>query len=378
MPELPMRRLGSDQRPPIAGSFTAGNFNDKVPVALLSLPGKRSPNRRFVRKSFIASVGALGTLGSIPSLCRAADAYTMRMNISDPANSVAGQIAIQFARAVNRRSNGQITIEVYPDNQLAKNSELLQGLVSGVLDFVKTSSPGVVPLVPQYQVFDLPFVFRDADAGFRILDGSIGDQLSADLASKGVLALGWSQGGFGELFTTSKIVATPEDVKGLRIRVQNSAVFVAMYKVLGAIPVTIDIDEAFLALTQHTVDGIKTTIDVVTSQKWYTTLRHLSILNDSFTPQALFASRRKIEALPPALQKIVKEEAKGVVPSWRAAMIRQTTGQIQTLKSSGVTVTEVQYASFRKLMDPVYASVQAKLGGDLIERINRTLSARVT
>jgi TRAP-type transport system periplasmic protein len=326
-------------------------------------------HRRLPRRRVLGALGASLGLASVRGAA-AAEMYTLRMSLPTPAGAALTLAYLQLASAVQRRSNGQLIIEVYPTLQLAKEQASIDGLTTGVVDLTNQATGFLVPLIPQFQVFDLPFLFRDPAAGFRVLDGPIGDEFYARLDSKGIVGMGWGAS-FKELSTTTKPIVTPEDMKGLRIRIQNSALYVATYEALGAIPVPLDVSEAYLALTQHTVDAIDINLDALTTGKYYNVVKHVAMSNHFLSVNVTMGSKRKIESLPVALQKILKEEAKAVGPFWRTLTARTIADDVQVLKKSGVVFSEIQYAPFRKAMDPVYASFQAKLGGDLIERIGR-------
>jgi TRAP-type transport system periplasmic protein len=233
----------------------------------------------------------------------------------------------------------------------------------------------LVPLFPQFQVFDAPFLFKDLAAGFRVLDGPIGEEFFASLEPRGIVGLGWGTGGFRELETTSKPVAVPEDLKGLRIRIQGGAVYVAIFEALGSTPVTIELSELYTALSQHTVDGVDIPLVGVTPGKYYTILKHVAMSDHVLAVEPILGSKRKIDTLPPELQKILKEEGRAVVALVRSLTDRETANAHDILKNNGVTFTEIQYPAFRKAMDPVYAMFQAKLGGNLLDRVSRAANA---
>ena len=295
----------------------------------------------------------------------------MRLSLAQPADSAAGLTALHFAAALDRRSDGRLKIEVYPNGQLAKQEEAVEGLRNGVVDFAMYASAVFSALVPKYQVFDLPFLFKDAAAASRVLDGPIGAEFFAELEPKGIVGISAGSGSFKEFETTSKAVIVPEDMKGLRMRIQGGAVFVAMYRAFGAIPVNIDLSETVTALSQHTIDGMDITLDGFTTQKYYTIVKHIAMSNQVYPIIPLLGSKRKIEALPAALQSILKQEGRGLAPFWRSLVARQTEAEIQMLKANGVSFSEIKYSAFRKAMEPVYAQFQSTFGGDLIERISR-------
>jgi TRAP-type transport system periplasmic protein len=328
-------------------------------------------SRRLSRRGLLGALGALGVPAGLPLACRAADSYTLRLNITIAANSVQGVAAVHLAQALNRRSNGQIKVELYPNNQLAKESDIAETLVSGVLDMAIVELSTLFPLLTELQVFNMPFLFKNFDTAFRVLDGPIGDGLFVDLAAKGVSGLSWGTSGFKELETTNKAVVVPDDMKGMRIRIQHSPVYVAIYQALGAIPVVIDMSESYVALTQHTVDALEITLDAFTTGKFYAVAKHVAMMNHIFAVTPLVMSRRKLESMPVALQKMVREEGKAAIQFWRSNVIKQTNDDVLILKQNGVAFTEVQYPLFRKQVEPIYALVQKTVGGNLIERVNR-------
>jgi TRAP-type transport system periplasmic protein len=301
----------------------------------------------------------------------ASDTYTLRMSVAQSSTALQGIAALRLAAAVQRRSSGRLRIEVYPNLQLAKEGAIVEGLSSGVLDLAMQSSSVLVPVLPRIQIFDMPFLFKDLSSVFRVFEGPIGTEFFAQLEPHGIVGLGWGVVGFRQLETTTKAVVEPDDMKGLRIRIPSGAVYVATYQALGAIPITIDLTETFVALSQHTVDAIEINLDGFALEKYYGVAKHVAMLNHILSVTPLLGSKRKIDALPPALANILKQESKALVPFWRNLVARQTSEDIEFLKKNGVTFTEVQYAAFRKKMDPVYALFQGKLGGDFIERVSR-------
>jgi TRAP-type transport system periplasmic protein len=329
--------------------------------------------RHLSRPNFLRALGALGApAAGSPRACRAAETYTMRVSLSQLATSVAGVTMLHFASAVDRRSNGQVKIEIYPTGQLANEQGGLDALSTGVIDFVTVATAFLVPFSPQYQIFDMPFLLKDIAAAYRVLDGPVATDLFTALEPKGILGMSWGIGGFKQIETTSKLIVAPEDMKGLRVRIAGGgAISVACYQALGAIPVSIDTAEVFTALSQHTIDAIDFPLAGFYTNKHYLLAKHVAISNHQFSVIPLLGSKRKIDALPLPLQKILKEEAVAVTPFWRSQASRELATDIEILKKSGVTFTEIQYPAFRKAMDPVYAAVESKLGGEFLQRANR-------
>ena len=251
-------------------------------------------------------LAALGTSASASRPSRAADAVTLRMSLTSGFPAPTNIAAAQWAQAVMRRANGRLKIEIYPNAQLVKEREAATGLVSGIVDLVVQASIFLEPLFPRIAALSLPFLFKDSASAYRIADGPIGEELFADFESKGIVGLSWPSSGFRELETVGKIVRTPNDTRGLRLRIQGGAVNLAMASALGSIPITIDFSEVFTALQQHTVDAMETTPEGLIASKLYTVLGHIALTNHVFNFTPLLVGKSKLEPLPRDLQQILR------------------------------------------------------------------------
>jgi tripartite ATP-independent transporter DctP family solute receptor len=283
--------------------------------------------------------------------------------------------ARQLGAAVARRSNGRLQIEVFPNSQLAKERESVQGLLSGTVDMTAQATPWIESFYPQMQVLTLPFLFKDSASAFRVADGPIGDELFAGLETKGITGLLWCGTSFREFESTGRPIKTPDDVKGLRFRVQSGAVYVGMATALGAIPVQIDYSELYTALSQKTIDLIDSTPDGLVSAKLQMVTKNLAMTNHVYNLNPLIASKKKLDELPSDLQRILREEIRAIRTSWRNRCDQQAAESLQALKSGGMTFTEIDHAAFQRAMEPVYAAAQTRVGGDLVQRLVRASNA---
>jgi TRAP-type transport system periplasmic protein len=344
--------------------------SEEVSKELSSVKVAPRPRKWFLR----TSLGAIAAAGPVASYARpvaALESYTLRMSLATSATTSWNISAAQWAEAVGRRSNGRLKIEVYPNSQLAKEQESIDGLQTGLVDLTFQNSTFLEPLFPKVQAFGLPFMLRNAAAALRVVDGPIGNEIFADFKAKGILGLFWGFTGFRELETPGKVIRVPEDMRGMRFRIQGGTVNTAMAQAVGAIPVTIDYSEMRSALAQHTIDVVDSTLVSVGSNKLYTLVKTVAMTNHIFSLQPLIASRSKIEALPADLQKIIFDETKAIIPAWRALTLQQTAEATQLLKDQGMVFNEIAFPAFRKAMDPVYAMLQSKLGGNMVQRISR-------
>lgn len=324
-------------------------------------------HRKFRRRSLLGLAAAAALQ---PRAARSADGYTLRLSISPPVGSTFFLHAAEFARTVERRTNGRVKVEVYPSGQLAKQNESIAGLVTGTVDFSLHDAAYVSSVFAPAQVLLLPFMFKDIATLYRIVDGPIGDRLFRQLEDKGILGLSWGAGGFRAIETTTKTVLKPDDMKGLRIRIHGGP-DVATMQALGAVPVSIDTSEVYTAFSQRTVDAIETGPEAIASDKLYQFVRHIAFSNHVPSIAPLLASKKKIEALPPDLQAAVKESAKSVRASWRKLYTERAQESVDFLKGNGVAFNDVDWAAFRRLMTPIYAAYESKIGPDVLQQVSK-------
>jgi TRAP-type C4-dicarboxylate transport system substrate-binding protein len=208
-----------------------------------------------------------------------------------------------------------------------------------------------------------------------VLDGPVGDYFASALSAKGIQLLAWGSGGLKQLETTSRLITTPDDMKGLKIRILPFPIYAAMYQALGAIPLSIDFSETYLALQQHTVEAIDSSLDAATAANMYVVCKRCALSNHIFSVTPLFASKDKIASLPPDLQTILTEESHNAIPFWRATYAKHIGDVIALMKTNGVAFNEIEYAPFRRAVEPVYTAYRSKLGGDLLDRVTRAAAS---
>ena len=301
---------------------------------------------RNARSRFAASAGAGAALAAFGKAMSAADIYTLRINMALGTNSIMGGAMLRWAAAVQRRSNGRLAIEVFPNNQLERELASIDALRNGTYDLTIQASTILSNSFPHVRVFDLPFLFRNIGAAYRLFDSQIGEELFAEMAQQGVMGLVWSPQGFRQFETTGKAIHNPDDMKGLRLRIQPSPVFVAMARALGALPVTIDFGETYVALRQHIVDGLDTTLDAIVDAKMYDVLRYVAFSNHIFTSAPLLMNKAKFDSLPRDLQTILKEESRAVNPYWRDLYQKRQTANVETMKRQGAAFSGNRFRQF--------------------------------
>jgi len=280
--------------------------------------------------------------------------------------------AEKFKELVEKRSQGALTVNIFPNAKLGDERTLLERMKMGIVDAGIITNGPIINFVPAFGVIDLPFLFRDPKHAYKVLDGNIGKKLMADLESQGWKGLAFGERGFRNLTNSKHAVKTPADVKGLKIRVMQNPVYVDSFKALGANAVPMAWTEVLTALQQGTVDGQENPLNVIMAFKLYETQKYLSITRHAYAPAPIIMSMATWKKLTPAQQDIVKKAAQEAAEFERAWDNKMEAEWLKDLKAKGMVVTTPDLAAFQKAVKPVYDQYTPKYGKALIESIQKT------
>lgn len=279
--------------------------------------------------------------------------------------------AEKFKELVEKNSQGALTVTIFPNAKLGDERTLLERMKMGIVDAGIITNGPIINFVPSFGVIDLPFLFRDPAHAYKVLDGSIGQKLMADLESQGWKGLAFAERGFRNLTNSKRPVKTPEDIKGLKIRVMQNPVYVDSFKALGANAVPMAWTEVLTALQQGTVDGQENPLNVIMAFKLYETQKYLSITRHAYAPAPIIMSMNTWKKLTPAQQALVKKAAQDAAEHERAWDNKMEAEWLKDLKAKGMIVTTPDLKLFRAAVKPVYDQYGPKYG-NLIESIQNT------
>lgn len=310
-------------------------------------------------------------LATMTSSAFAADAFRIKFGYS-ASPTEANYITFQdeFKGYVEKTSNGRLLVDLYPSAQLGGERQMLEGMTLGTIEMAMLS-PGIAAgLAPKFQVLDLPYLFKDRDTAYKTLDGELMGVLNDQLLPKGVRLVCFAENGFRQITNNKKVIKTPADLKGVKIRVQPIPAHLELFKVLGANPTPIDFGELYTALLQKTVDAQENSITLIYSSKLYEVQKYLSMTDHVYAPSALFISEAYYKKLPADLQKIVMEGSKRFSIASRTNQQRMAKEVVKDLEAKGVQIYHLTDAEKKAFMDaakPVYKQMEPVLGADLIK-----------
>ncbi len=280
--------------------------------------------------------------------------------------------ATKFKELVEKYTNGEVKVTIFPNAVLGDERTLLERMKMGIVDAGVITSGPFVNFVPRFGIVDLPFLFRDPEHAYKVLDGPIGEQLFAELESQGWKGIAWAERGFRNLTNNKKPVNKPEDIAGLKIRLMQNPIYVDSFKALGANAVPMAWTEALTALQQHTIDGQENPLNVIVSFKLYESQKYLAITRHAYAPAPIIMSMMTWKKLTPAQQAAVLKAGREAAQYERDYNNQNEDVWLKELASKGMIITKPDLTAFLQAVKPVYDQYAEKFGKDLVNAILQT------
>ena len=277
----------------------------------------------------------------------------------------------KFADLVGERTKGQVQVQIFPASQLGTEQELLEGVQLGTIHMFEGSSGSVGRFLPDLEAFAAPYVWRDVDHMLKTVRGPVGQGLAERLVkAKGirVLDFGWL---FGNRFLTtkSKAIYRPEDLKGMKIRVQPTAIYLETIKAMGANPTTMDFKEVYLGLQSGVIDGQENPPFVIYNNKFFEVQKFVMLTAHITQNQAVVINDKFYQGLSPEFRKILTEAAYEAGNFQNDLILKSEQEYLDKLKEKGMTIVQPDGKAFREATKDVWKKVSEKWEPGLYERI---------
>lgn len=312
-----------------------------------------------------ALTAALSVVGA------AAHAQTvLRIGYATSPTSHYGVGSTVFCEEVEKGTEGRFTCQQFPSSALGGEREMIESVQLGTLDLVNTSTGPLGNFVPEVQIVDIPFLFRDYDHARKVMDGEVGQGLLAKMKEKGLIGLAWTENGFRHMTNNIRPIVQAQDASGLKMRTMENRVHMDGYKTFGILPTPMAFPELFTALQQGTVDGQENPIPVILASNFSQVQRHLSLTNHVYSPAVLILSPSVWNKLSDADKQIFLDAAKAASTAQRQKVNQDEADGIAKLRQDGMQVVEqVDGESFRQAVTPAYAEYAKQFGADNIRAI---------
>ncbi len=275
----------------------------------------------------------------------------------------------EFARLVKERSNGRIIVEVYPGSQLGEEKAVIEQVQFGAIDMTRVSISPVAAFVPKLNAFQMPYLYRDSDHMWKVLKGNIGMELLASLEPFGFIGLGWFEAGARSFYNSKKPVYAPSDLKGMKIRVQESELMLGLVRSFGAIPTPMPYGEVYSGLQTGVVDGAENNPPSYYSASHYEVAKYYTLDEHTMVPEIIIGSKISLGRLSKADQDLIKQAAMDAIDYQRAQWDAYVKVSMDKVKAAGCTIIPIpDKTEWMKAVEPMYKQ-QSKEIQDLVARI---------
>ena len=261
---------------------------------------------------------------------------------------------LEMDRILSEKSNGRVELQIYPSMQLGSEKTMIEGLLLGTIDIVVTANGSAANFVPQLGILDLPFLFRDRDHMYRVMDGPVGQEFEKLMEERGFHSIGFYEAGFRHLMTSKKPVHSYEDLAGLKIRTMPVPAHISSFNAFGANAVAVDYGELYGGLQTGLIDGAEAANTNYDLKKFYEVAPHWAQIGWILIVADVIMSEKKFHPLPPDIQEILINAGRQSADLERQIYADSDNKLLPLLQRKGVIVTYPDPAPFREVSKTVY------------------------
>ncbi|MBE2985156.1 DctP family TRAP transporter solute-binding subunit [Campylobacter sp. RM9344] len=302
--------------------------------------------------------------------------YTIKFAHVVAASTPKGKAADFFAKRVEEISGGKIKVQVFPSAQLVDDDRVFGALKLNNVQMAAPSFSKFTPIVPQFQLFDLPFIFADENHLHKVQDGEVGQALKDLVTKKGFVALDYWDAGFKHFSSSTKPIVNPEDAKGQKFRIQSSKVLEEQMKAVGGNPQVLPFSEVYSALQQRVVDATENPLSNFYNTKFHEVQSSLTLSSHGYLGYLVVVSDKFWKSLPEDMKKYVTQALSEATDYEREETAKEDAHVIaelekyaaETKKLEIFKLDDTQRAKWSEAMQPIYPKFYDIIGKDLVEK----------
>jgi tripartite ATP-independent transporter DctP family solute receptor len=310
----------------------------------------------------------------LAAIATSANAKQFRSADVHPADYPTVKAVEYMGKLIAERTGDKHSVKVFGQSTLGSEKDTIEQTKLGALDMVRVNSAPFNNIAPATITPALPFIFKSKEHMRAVLDGPVGEDILKQLEPHGFIGLAFYDSGSRSFYLNSKPIKTPADMKGLKVRVQQSDMWVALMQALGANPTPMPYAEVYTALKTGVVDGAENNWPSYESSKHFEVAKYYSLTEHSMAPEILVFSKKVWDTLPAEEQGVIRKAAKESVPYMRKLWDEREAASRKVIEAAGTVITaDVDRAAFVSSVKPVYD----KFAGtpelqDLVKRIAET------
>lgn len=348
--------------------------------------------RQVLRRIVVVMLSSILVMGTLMSAGAAEFKKEYKLQVNVGPTYYWGMGAQKFADLVKEKTNGQINIKPYFGSTLLKGAQLnsFQMVAQGVIDAAFESTINSSSVIVEKNIFSLPFFINSFENLDKLEQGETGKAIFKAMEDKGVIPLAWAENGFRQVTNSKKAIQSPDDLKGLRMRVVGSPIFIDTFKQLGADPINMNWGDAVTAFQQGTVDGQENPVGVLLPVQIHQYHKYATFWNYLADPLIIYWCKKDWDAFPDDIKKAIKEAAEQA-GRFEKALARagmdgdvslnilknefnytiEVADPVKFLEEKGMTVStlsEEQIKAFQAATKPVYDTWVPKIGEELYKK----------
>jgi tripartite ATP-independent transporter DctP family solute receptor len=318
--------------------------------------------RQMAWVALIAAV-IIGTAGALEA------GTTLRLGHTDPPDGLRHKSATLFADKVKEYTQGRYSVDVHHSSTLGDDPKLLEQVKLGAIDFAVTGVGIYSNQVPELGLLALPYLVESYEQGWQLFDTSPWvKEWFAKLQTKNIRYLAMWEAGFRQV-TAKRPVRTPEDVKGMKIRISKNQMYLWIWSTLGANPTVVALGETYISLQQGVVDAQENPIPTIHVQKFYEVAKQISLTNHIYAPIPLSIGEKRWQSLSSADQAAIMKAAQEASAWHRKAVVDEEDAMLADMKAKGATIIKPDVPAFGKATRPVYDKAAANFPKEVVQSL---------
>ena len=299
------------------------------------------------RRALLAGSAALPLVAIARRPAHAAE-FSLKLANNSPLAHPQSVRQAEAATRIREATGGRVDIQVFPNNQLGSDTDMLSQLRSGAIDFFTLSGLILATLVPPASINGVGFAFKDYETVWKAMDGKLGAYVRSEIDKRGLVAMSrmWDNG-YRQITSSTREIRTPADLKGFKIRVPVSPLWTSMFEAFGAAPASINFSEVYSALQTKIVEGQENPLSLIQSAKLFEVQKSVSLTGHMWDGFWMLANKRTFTQLPADLQEIIGRELDKSALDERADLVKLNVSVADELKKGGLKFVDVDKAAFR-------------------------------
>jgi tripartite ATP-independent transporter DctP family solute receptor len=275
---------------------------------------------------------------------------------------------VYMKKIIEEKTGGRIKVEIYPSAQLGSEKETIENTQMGIIDINRVNCAPVSEFCKEIGVFGLPYIFRDEKHMWKVLDGPVGEKIAKYLEKYNLIGLAYYDSGARSFYNKKRPIYKPEDLKGLKIRVQKSRVMIETVETLGASATPMAFEEVYSSLQTGVIDGAENNIPSYQYTHHYEVAKYYSLDEHTRIPEIVLFSKKRWDTLSESDRKIILQAAKESEEYQKKLWKEYVNKSLNEIKKAGCKINTVDKKAFQEKVKPLYKKYEKEFG-DLIKEI---------